>query len=179
MDLPLASDIIHDMAADHRQHSADLLGDRDPIGVLRSTARRLEDITTAHSADVLRQRPFAGKWTPNEILGHLVDHEIVSMCRIRTMRFDDVPWLSRYDQERWVQMQSHNEREPDELVRRFSELRTLNLEQYESLTPDELTRTKPRGDGDEMALADLMRVHAGHDLSHLNQIDRYLENLVR
>ncbi len=155
-----------------------MAADHDPIGVLRSTARRLEDITTAHSAEVLRQRPFAGKWTPNEILGHLVDHEIVSMCRIRTMRFDDVPWLSRYDQERWVQMQGHNDRDPNEFVRRFSELRKLNLEQYESLSPDELARGKPRGDGDEMALAELMRMHASHDLSHLDQIDRYLESLV-
>jgi len=160
----------------HRwQRHFDTLGERDPLVILRHTPDELRRIVEHHSADVLRQRPFAGKWTPNEILGHLVDHEIVSMCRIRTMRFDDVPWLSRYDQERWVQMQGHNEREPDELVRRFSELRTLNLEQYESLTPDELTRTKPRGDGDEMALADLMRVHAGHDLSHLDQIARYLQ----
>lgn len=163
------------MGADHRQRSSDLLGNRDPIVVLRSTARRLEDITTAHSDDVLRRRPFAGKWTPNEILGHLVDHEIVSMSRIRTTRFDDVPWLSRYDQERWVEAQRHNDGEPREFVRRFTELRKLNLEQYESLSPDELARAKPRGDGDEMALADLMRVHAGHDLAHLDQIARYVQ----
>ena len=156
-----------------------MAADHDPIGVLRSTAQRLEDITTAHSADVLRQRPFAGKWTPNEILGHLVDHEIVSMCRIRTTRFDDVPWLSRYDQERWVQMQGHNERDPNEFVQRFSELRNLNLEQYESLSPDALTRANPRGDGGAMALAELMRVHAVHDLAHLDQIERYLESLLR
>ena len=160
----------------HRwQRHFDTLGDRDPISVLQSTARRLEDITTAHSADVLRRRPFAGKWTPNEILGHLVDHEIVSMSRIRTTRFDDVPWLSRYDQERWVEAQRHNDGEPSEFGRRFTELRKLNLEQYESLSPDEMTRANPRGDSGEMALADLMRVHAGHDLSHLDQIARYLQ----
>ncbi|MEE9130338.1 MAG: DinB family protein [Phycisphaerales bacterium] len=157
----------------------DTLGQREPLAILRHTPDELRRVVEHHSADVLRQRPFAGKWTPNEILGHLVDHEIVSMCRIRTMRFDDVPWLSRYDQERWVQMQGHNEREPDELVRRFSELRKLNLEQYESLSPDELTRANPRGDGGKIALAELMRVHAGHDLSHLDQIDRYLDSLVR
>ena len=94
------------------------------------------------------------------------------------MRFDDVPWLSRYDQERWVQMQDHNEREPDELVRRFIELRNLNLEQYESLSPDELTRAHPRGDGNgEVTLAYLLRIHAGHDLTHLDQITRYLTAL--
>ncbi|MEE8153388.1 MAG: DinB family protein [Phycisphaerales bacterium] len=160
----------------HRwQRHFDTLGERDPLDILRHTPDELRRIVEHHSADVLRQRPFEGKWTPNEILGHLADHEIVSMCRIRTMRFDDVPWLSRYDQERWVQMQGHNEREPDELVRRFVELRTLNLEQYESLSPDEMTRANPRSDGGAMALADLLRVHAGHDLSHLDQIARYLQ----
>ncbi len=93
------------------------------------------------------------------------------------MRFDDVPWLSRYDQERWVQMQGHNEREPDEFVQRFSELRNLNLEQYESLSPDELARAERRGDGGKMVLADLLRIHAGHDLTHLDQITRYLTAL--
>ena len=165
------------MTTRRRKRHFDTLGERDPLAILRHTPDELRRIVAHHSADVLRQRPFAGKWTPNEILGHLVDHEIVSMCRIRTMRFDDVPWLSRYDQERWVQMQGHNDRDPNEFVRRFSELRNLNLEQYESLSPDALTRANPRGDGDEMALAELMRVHAEHDLSHLDQIDRYLERL--
>jgi hypothetical protein len=163
----------------HRwQRHFDTLGEREPLVILRHTPDELRRIVEHHSAETLRRRPFAGKWTPNEILGHLVDHEIVSMCRIRTMRFDDVPWLSRYDQERWVQLQGHNDREPDELLRRFIELRKLNLEQYESLSPDELACAKPRGDGGKMALADLMRVHAEHDLSHLDQIDRYLASLV-
>ncbi len=166
------------MAADHRQRFADLLGDRDPIGVLQSTARRLEDITTAHSADVLRERPFEGKWTPNEILGHLVDHEIVSMCRIRMSRFDDVRWPSRYDQERWVEAQRHNDGEPGEFVRRFTELRAWNLEQYDALSEQELTSDRPRFEGGTLTLGDLICVHAGHDLAHLDQIDRYLESLV-
>ena len=94
------------------------------------------------------------------------------------MRFDDVPWLARYDQERWVQMQSHNEHEPDEFVRRFSDLRNLNREQYESLSPDELTRATMRGDGErEVTLAYLLRIHADHDLTHLDQIDRYVDSV--
>ena len=160
----------------HRwQRHFDTLGERDPLPILRQTPDELRQIVEHRSGETLRHRPFAGKWTPNEILGHLVDHEIVSMSRIRTTRFDDVPWLSRYDQERWVQMQGHNDRDPNEFVRRFSALRKLNLEQYESLSPDELARAKPGSDGDEMALADLMRVHAGHDLAHLDQITRYVQ----
>lgn len=166
------------MATDHRQPVAELLGERDPLAVLKQTPSELDAIVQRHTPEVLRQRPFEGKWTPNEILGHLVDHEIVSMSRIRTTRIDDVPWLERYDQERWVAVQGHNERDPREFVRRFIELRKLNIEQYESLSPDELTRPKLRSDGREVTLEDLLRTHAGHDLSHLAQIARYLESLV-
>ena len=163
------------MASDHRQRFSDLLGERDPIAVLKQTPTELNAIVERRSAELLRQRPFEGKWTPNQILGHLVDHEIVSMSRIRTTRIDDVPWLERYDQERWVTVQSHNERDPNEFVRRFSELRSLNLEQYESLSPDELARPKQRSDGTEVTLEHLLRIHAGHDLWHLDQIARYVQ----
>ena len=163
------------MASDHRQRFSDLLGERDPIAVLKQTPTELEAIVQRHTLEVLRQRPFKGKWTPNEILGHLVDHEIVSMCRIRTTRIDEVPWLERYDQERWVEVQGHNEGDPDEFVRRFIELRALNIEQYEAISPDELTRPKLRSDGPEVTLEYLLRVHAGHDLWHLDQIARYVQ----
>ncbi len=156
------------------QRHFDTLGDRDPIAVLRQTPGHLADIVRDHSAETLRRRPFAGKWTPNEILGHLVDHEIVSMSRIRTTRFDDVPWLSRYDQERWVEAQRHNDGEPGEFVRRFTELRAWNLEQYDALSEQELTSDRPRREGGTLTLGDLICVHAGHDLSHLDQIARYL-----
>ena len=149
--------------------------DHDPIAVLKQTPSKLMAIVERHSAETLRQRPFEGKWTPNEILGHLVDHEIVSMCRIRTTRMDEVPWLERYDQERWVVAQGHNERDPHEFARRFAELRALNLEQYESLSPDELARPKLGSDGSEVTLEHLLRIHAGHDLSHLDQIARYVQ----
>ncbi len=152
-----------------------MASDHDPIAVLKQTPNELNAIVQRHSAEILRQRPFEGKWTPNEILGHLVDHEIVSMSRIRTTRIDEAPWLERYDQERWVTVQRHNERDPHEFVRRFIELRALNLEQYESLSPDELARPKLRSDGTEVTLEHLLHIHAGHDLSHLDQIARYVQ----
>ena len=59
------------------------LGERDPLRVLEETASTLEEIMRKHSAEVLRARPFAGKWTPNEIIGHLTDSEWVNGYRLR------------------------------------------------------------------------------------------------
>ena len=59
----------------YRENLFRLLGDRDPLEVLAQTAPALGEIVRTHSAKVLRSRPFEGKWTPNEIIGHLVDGE--------------------------------------------------------------------------------------------------------
>lgn len=154
------------------------LADRDPLEVLRSTPDRLERIVSTHSPDVLQTRPFKGKWTPNEILGHLVDHEIVTTCRIRTMRFEPEAWLNRYDQEAWVSRQGYNNTLPDEFVRQFTFLRSLNLTQYSDLSPEERTREKNRVDGQGLVTLDgLIHSHASHDLTHLDQLERYINTL--
>lgn len=156
----------------------DRLADRDPLEVLRSTPDQLERIVSTHAPEFLRARPFEGKWTPNEILGHLVDHEIVSACRARTTRFDTDAWLGSYDQETWVSRQGHNETEPEEFVRRFVFLRELNLTQYTDLSPEERSCEKTRVDGQGMVTLDgLIRRHASHDLTHLDQLERYISAL--
>ena len=50
-----------------------LLGDRDPLAVLGETADILAGFVADHEPPVMQTRPFDGKWTPNEIIGHLVD----------------------------------------------------------------------------------------------------------
>ena len=153
----------------------DRLGDGDPLEALRRTGGTLGQVVGAHDVEVLRRRPFADKWTPCEIIGHLVDHEIATTCRIRTLRFDVIAWLSSYDQEAWTTTQRHNEQNPAEFIRRFDFLRGLNLEQYDSLTAEEWSREKPQSRGDDLISFDsLVRRHANHDLHHLDQLMRYV-----
>src|ERR1043165_2990402 len=59
----------------YRDKLFSFLGDHDPLDVLAQTASALQDIVRENSAEVLRTRPFQGKWTPNEIIGHLSDSE--------------------------------------------------------------------------------------------------------
>ena len=61
----------------YRDKMFKLLGDRNPLEMLGQTATTLADIVGKHSTPLLRTRPFEGKWTPNEIIGHLADGEWV------------------------------------------------------------------------------------------------------
>ena len=149
----------------------------DPLDVLRTTPERLAHVVEQHPASVLATHPFEGKWSPTEILGHFVDHELVTACRLRKTRLDAVPWISPYAQDDWVARQQHARGEPLEFVRRFTELRRMNVEQYEALTPKELRRARPRPEGGEISMEQLLRRHAGHDEIHLAQLDRFLAEL--
>jgi hypothetical protein len=154
----------------------DRLGDRDPVEALRRTPTVLQGVLLAHEEAALRRRPYDGKWTPCEILGHFLDHEIVSSCRLRTLRFDAAAWLTGYAQETWVGVQRHNNGDPAAFVRHFTLLRRLNIEQYTAAGPEEWARRRPRADGGEpIDLMTFARRHANHDLHHLDQLQRYLD----
>ena len=54
-----------------------LVGERAPIQILSETAKVLADIVRENMVEQLRTRPFEGKRTPNEVIGHLGDTEWV------------------------------------------------------------------------------------------------------
>lgn len=162
-------------ALPYRERLEALLGERDPIEVLSETTELLEQIISQHSVEVLRQRPFTGKWTPNEILGHLSDTEWMYGHRLRIIVLENQSEVSGFDQEHWVSVQNQNERKPAEFVECFRILRRENLILWKRVPESDYARkviNKSRG---EESLGVFLRLHAGHDLTHIDQINRYLE----
>ena len=60
----------------YRRKMDGLLGGRDPVEVMSETADVLAGIVREHSAEQLRSKPFEGKWTPNEVIGHLTSFKM-------------------------------------------------------------------------------------------------------
>lgn len=158
----------------YRHRLASLLGGRDPFEVLGATANSLADIVGAHAPAQLRARPFPDKWTPNEVIGHLGDTEWVYGFRVRLILAEEQPQILGMDQELWVTAQQHDRREPTELVERFRDLRKHNLAFWRRLTPSDLERYGRHNERGDEALGMMLSMLAGHDLSHLEQIQRYL-----
>lgn len=158
----------------YREHLFTLLDDLDPLDVLAQTAWTLADTMRTHSATVLRTRPFEDKWTPNEVIGHLVDSEWVYGYRLRLILCENSPAMLGTSQDLWVAGQRHNEREPAELVEVFRTLREFNLALWTRLSPADLERSGRHNERGPESLAVMLRMMAGHDLSHLGQIARYI-----
>jgi|SRR5262252_8643484 len=159
----------------YRERMLSLVGSRNPLEVLAQTAGRLTAILAEHSLAVLRTRPSEGMWTPNEVIGHLTDGEWVYGYRLRLILCEDSPKISGTQQDSWVASLRHNEREPSELVEIFRTLRQLNLAAWKLASPADLERSGQHNERGLESLGVMLRLWAGHDLSHLDQIARYIQ----
>ncbi len=158
----------------YRQKLFGLLGDRHPLDVAAMTADALAEITDAHTPEQMRHRPFEGKWTPNEILAHLEQTEWIFGFRLRRMLCEDKPQLLELDQDLWVVNLKSNDQDSGVLIENFRSLRNMNLAVWKQMSPSDLTRTGLHNERGPESLDTLMRMMAGHDLSHIGQIKRYL-----
>lgn len=159
----------------YREKMGNLLGDADPIEVIAKTPDTVARTVSEHTPQQMRSRPFDGKWTPNEIVGHLVDAEWVFGFRMRFILSEDQPTILGMDQELWVSSQQHNEQEPAKLVESFHAMRRINLLLWKRMTPADLKRTGQHSERGPESLGVMLGMVAGHDLSHIDQIKRYLE----
>ena len=159
----------------YRERLFGLVGDRDPLDVMSQTAQSLADVVHKHSPQLLRTRPFEGKWTPNEIIGHLADSECEYGYRLLLILSEDNPVIQGTQQDLWVSRLRHNEREPVEHLEAFRTMRGVNLSVWRRLSPADLKRTGQHNERGTESLEVILCMLAGHDLSHLNQINRYVE----
>ena len=150
----------------------DRLGEQDPLEVLGATVAKLE-AWTHEVPDAVWRRPVAeGKWTPAQIVGHLLDVEWIFGFRLRLMLCQDEPSLTEVEQDRWVERLGHAERSPSELVATLRPLRETNLIVWRSLSDTDLERgAAHEGAGRRYTLGFMRSLQAGHDLSHLAQLD--------
>jgi DinB superfamily len=62
------------------------------------------------------ERPAPGKWSPKEIVGHLIDSAVNNQVRFVRAQAQDDLMFPGYDQDAWVRAQRYNDRPWRELV---------------------------------------------------------------
>ena len=148
-----------------------LLGDRDPIDVLRATPLRIEDMggNPAYAWDV-PWRP--GGWTARQIVCHLADQEIGMGFRLRQIVAAEGQHLVQtYEQDAWAR--DYARLDPTLAVETFRAVRAWNLAWLARLDLRDWLRTYVHPEReDEETIDELVRRLAGHDLNHLEQLDR-------
>ena len=149
----------------------DLLGDRDPLEVLRATPAALQKVIDS-PAEVLARPESHGKWSMGEVLAHLADSDVVWAWRLRLILAQDRPQLTGYDQDLWATRLGYRDADPRDSVALFSILRKTNLRLLDRAAPEDLQRVGVHVERGEESLAHQLRLYAGHDILHLNQLER-------
>ena len=148
------------------------LGDREPVKVLAETPFALAKVIGEHSAEALRRETVPDKWTVVEIIAHLCDIDWVLGFRARTIAFDDHPSFGGMDQDLWVKRQTAREREPAELLDLFRGTRRGIVDFWRRRSSADMERVGRHDEaGFELSLGMLLKIQAGHDLVHLDQIE--------
>ena len=89
---------------------------RDYIDELRSVVERSTPALLALSEDASAQYPAPGKWSPREVLGHLIDSASNNHQRFVRAQVQGGLVFSGYDQDAWVTVQQYQHAPWTELV---------------------------------------------------------------
>src|SRR5262245_25301736 len=149
-----------------------LLGDRDPLDVLRATPERLRHAIAGLSVDQLSALEAPGKWSIGQVVRHLADCEIVWGWRIRLVLAQDRPPITGFDQDAWADRLHYSTAPVDEALEEFAALRRTHVRLMSSTTDADRARVGVHAERGEESVAHMMKMNAGHDLLHLRQIDR-------
>jgi hypothetical protein len=146
---------------------------RDPLKLMRGAPARLKRAVAGLSAAKLRKRPAKGKWCIQEIVGHLMDTEVVYAYRWHMAFAQSGSPIQGYDQEAWIREEDYRSRKWSvrEMVEHIAAMRRATLYYLERLPRAE--KTKRHGWHTERGRETVRRTEeliAGHDINHLEQI---------
>ena len=145
----------------------------DPLLQLRQQAAEVhrELAGLSESQALLRYAP--GKWTPKEVLGHLLDTERIFTYRALRFARADAQELPGFDQDEFAANSEANDRPMSDLLTEYHAVRAATLAFFGSLNGGQLDRAG-RANGGPVAVRSLLYIVAGHEQYHLTILrERY------
>lgn len=147
----------------------------------RQTLSAASNQLLAISAEKSQLPRAAGKWSPKEIVGHLIDSASNNHQRFVRAQFTDDLVFAGYEQEGWIRVQNYQAEDWTELVQLWR-LYNQHILHLMSLVPED-TRMKPRykhnlhqiaseslREDEPVTLDWFMRDYVDHMKKHLKQI---------
>ena len=147
------------------------------VSIILHTTEKLLELSEEQSAI-----PVApGKWSPKQIIGHLIDSASNNHQRFVRIQFPDDKFFPRYHQDDWVTVQ-HYQGEPWELLVKLWKYYNLHLAHIivrmpEAVIQERITKYTseqiswvPAEQRDKFNMEYLIRDYVEHMKHHLNQL---------
>jgi uncharacterized damage-inducible protein DinB len=163
-----------DQAEGYTRALLELVGQREPMDILRRTPLRLREVVQGLSPDEISRPEAPGKWSIRQVIRHLADSEVVWGYRLRMVLGQQRPPLTGYDQDEWAERMGYGEAPVREAVEEFDIVRRGNMRLLVRATPEELERVGVHSERGEESVSRMVVLYAGHDLVHLGQVERIL-----
>ena len=148
---------------------------KQPLAVQAATAKKLARLIDGVSPAKLRKHPAPDKWSVNEILAHFAETEIVGSFRMRLILGAPGTPIVAFDQDAWVISGHYEKRDARKSLEQFRILREANLALLKSLTPEQWKHFGMHSERGQETIGHIVRMFAGHDINHLQQVERILK----
>jgi hypothetical protein len=152
------------------------LGEREPLEVLRGTPATARELCRGLDDRAWRTPLAEGEWSPLQVVGHLLDVDIVYGFRWRLILTEDRPSYPGYDEKAWSLLARPDPERLlaalERLLAALEGLRAANLAMLEGVTDADRDRLGVHGEQGEERFELALNKVAGHDLAHLNQLAR-------
>lgn len=151
------------------------LGTREPLDVLRSTAASIEQLTGSRTHEDLHWTTSPSRWSAAAIVAHLADAEVVASYRIRMILASPGVAIQAFDQNAWASAFDYQNQDAFAALALFRPLREAWLTLVTNCGEECLDRYGVHAERGQETVRHLLRLYAGHDVNHLQQIVRLLE----
>jgi hypothetical protein len=172
----VVTDVIHipDAAAQPQEYVQALLatlGERDPLDVLEATPGRVAALVRGIDEPVLRTAPGDSDWSAYHIVGHLLDVEVVYGFRMRLTLTEEAARYPGYDEKGWGMLPRPSFAD---VLAAFTALRATNAHLLRNVAGEVWSRAGHHGEQGRDPFELQVRKLAGHDLAHIDQMERTL-----
>ncbi len=149
------------------------VGDKGLLDQLHDQVAEVNSLFGEHFLAKAHHRYAPGKWTPCEMLGHLIDAERIFTYRaLRFARKDDTP-LPGFEEDDYVAAAHADARSMEDLLEEFAAVRQATITLYRSLSEEAKWRCG-LSNGNSMSVYALFYSTVGHFVHHAGVLrERY------
>jgi uncharacterized damage-inducible protein DinB len=163
-----------------QQYTQRILGHsngKDPVKLQQVAPRKFAALIKGLSKKQLTRRPEPGKWSIAEIMAHMADAELVTGYRLRLILASNGTPIQAFDQDAWAETLNYGNSDSEMSLETFRALRESNLRLLSSVSSRLWKNYGEHQERGRETVEHIVRLIAGHDLNHIQQIEKIVDVL--